>query len=387
MDVDMQVDTPSQMPASAQTIANALLLLLRDALHTFIRVQIARALGENMLATFAPSATATELDLLHFIDKKWLSVFSDSPLSEHKHSIHRLSALAKCTPFSKPVCGELARLVESVLISIAPSRAARAADLRRCISPASLSKHSPIGSSPSRPSSLPASQSTNHHQARTHQARAHQAGANHALPHARAQAQAQASDTAALVNSALARAPAPTLAYALAVNHAPGMKNELPLPIVLDGSNIAWRHGKSSYFSMRGVILALQFYLPRVCDVALFLPEARLEPQHRDADAMSYDEIHALKGSKHLVLTPANDYDDAYMCSFARKHAAAIVSNDEFRDHVYQASADGERCEREWSQWLQACRVSFTFCQDEFVPYPAFNWTKAASVASQLRFP
>lgn len=403
MQVDMKVETHQadtshvdptpQMTGNQQTFTNALLLLLRDSLHTFITLQITRALGEDMLSTFAPSATATELDLLYFIDKKWLSIFSDSPLSDQKHTIQRLLTLIKSTPSSTSACCEIARLVEAVLISIAPTRAARAADLRRAISSTPSKQSANASSSSAAPSSQPSTQ--RHASMQPTAPYARHAVTRHAvtrqpgngLEESASEAYAHAHSTAGLVSAALAHAPVPTLTYALAANHAGGAKNSLPLPIVLDGSNIAWRHGKSSYFSMRGAVLALQFFLPRVSDVALFLPEARLEPQHRDADTGSYDEIHALKGSKHLVLTPPNDYDDAYMCSFARKHAAAIVSNDEFRDHVYQASADGERCKQEWTQWLQACRVSFTFCQDEFVPYPAFNWAKAANVATQLRFP
>lgn len=338
----MQVDTtPSTSGPSPETVIQAMLLLLRDALHSFVTMQITRTLGKEMLSAFAPKSTANEIDLLIFIDRKWLAIFSDSPLSAHQHTIRRLLPLTRSARNSPSTHAEIARLVEALLMSIAPTRAARAADLRRWV-PAVASSASRVSSS------------------------------------TRAILDATASAPAL---RPLPPSPASSMDGPSDVKH-----GGVLMPVVLDGSNIAWRHGRSSHFSMRGALLALRYYAQHVSDVALFLPEARLDPQHRDADIASYDEIQALHGSRHLVLTPSNDYDDAYMCSFARKHAAAIVSNDEFRDHIYQASADGEGSEREWKEWIQSCRVSFTFCKDEFVPYPAFNWIKASNVATRLRF-
>lgn len=105
-----------------------------------------------------------------------------------------------------------------------------------------------------------------------------------------------------------------------------------------------------------------------------FLPEGRVTPEYE-----------SLKQTPDVVLTPSKDYDDAYIVHYARMHMGVVISNDEFRDVVYQASADGQQAERNWKNWLKACRVSFTFHGDTFLPNPAFNWNRASKAAAELR--
>lgn len=58
-------------------------------------------------------------------------------------------------------------------------------------------------------------------------------------------------------------------------------------------------------------------------------------------DTTSYDELDRMRGKDSLVLVPGADYDDAYMCNYARRKGGVVVSNDLFRDVIYQASASG----------------------------------------------
>lgn len=155
------------------------------------------------------------------------------------------------------------------------------------------------------------------------------------------------------------------------------------LPVVLDGANIAWRHG-GSHFSLRGAAEALHYYSTRGHATVLFLPEARLSRCDREEDRPLFDAVNALAGGQSLVKTPESDYDDSYICHFARRYGAVVVSNDAFKDQVYQATAEGEDEAKGWEKWFAACRVSFTFRSDLFIPNPAFNYQKAAVVAKEL---
>lgn len=192
---------------------------------------------------------------------------------------------------------------------------------------------------------------------------------------------------------AASTAPFPYAAQAQAVPAAPA---DQPMAVALDGSNIAWRHGLSRRFSIRGVAEALAYFVHRGHPCVVFLPEGRLrDAPHAPPDGPPLPEgeleaFHALKhleGSAALVLTPEKDYDDCYITHFAREYMAVVVSNDRFEDQVYQAQAEGAGAAEEWRQWIAACRLPFTFHADTFVPNPMFSMVRAESVAKDLQRP
>lgn len=339
----MQVDTiaNSMNAPNIDDVISSLIQLLDDSLRSYVQSQIMRALGPDMLALFMPKSSGSVSELLDFIDQKWISIFTDSSISALRHSVQRLHILIKFTERNRKTgnvlvsslstAKEMAREIETILMAISSVHAARANSLRQFISP------------------------------NTSESMIHDAG--HFLP------------------QFLSRS-----------THAKSSKNEaiftwtdISQLIVLDGSNIAWRHGNSKHFSMRGVLLALEYFQSNSFGVVMFLPEARLHPQCRSIDSASFDQIDKLRGSKNLVLVPSSDYDDAYICSYARRNAAIIVSNDAFRDVIYQASATGHNAASSWEEWLAGSRLSFTFRQDEFIPNPSFNWEKARSLVVKLR--
>lgn len=154
---------------------------------------------------------------------------------------------------------------------------------------------------------------------------------------------------------------------------------------MLDGSNIAWRHSDSTRFSVRGVAEAVHYFSTRGHPTVLILPEARLEgvERYHEDEAPFLHAVRCLGDA--LVATPEKDYDDAYICDLARRNASVVVSNDRFKDHIYQMQAVGGHVAREWSVWFESCRLGFAFRGDHFIPNPAFNWEKAAKVANELK--
>lgn len=189
-----------------------------------------------------------------------------------------------------------------------------------------------------------------------------------------------------LAAKSVSKQPVPAV-FNLSLNLVSGVPRQLGFlqSVVLDGSNIAWRHSNSARFSIRGVAEAVHYFSTRGHPTVLVLPEARLdgvERYHEDEAPF----LHAIRNlGDAFVATPETEYDDAYICDLARRNAAVIVSNDRFKDHVYQMQAVGGQAAKEWSLWFESCRLGFTFRGDNFIPNPAFNWEKAASVAGKFR--
>lgn len=304
---------------------------LQTALHPFLQSQIENALGPEYLDQFLPPRNSSLSTFLDMIKKRWISIFCDSPIAPLKKTIENLHANSK-RPSLNPTAtqaDDVAREVEQLLEVVRPSAAAKVAHLRNRLSKPDFSISMP------------------------------------------------SSDDKQFQVSRRPRAPPPPPSF---LSEYRGNQ-----PVVLDGSNIAWRRGSTKFY-LPGAIVAYQYFATRGHPTFLFLPDARLErPRKLTGDeAIAYDILESMKTSPHLILTPGDDYDDAYICHYARVAAALVVSNDNFKDHVYQANAEGDEHANQWKTWFRACRLSYTFQGDVFLPNPAFNYQRAAETAKRL---
>ncbi|CAN8062422.1 unnamed protein product [Agarophyton chilense] len=344
--VDFSPHTPKPdvvTPVNPDHIVDAAFALLRTHLYNFIIRQLTVSVGEEFLSDVAPPPQSSLLHLLRFVLDKWISTFADSKLRHHKPTIERFIALVKSVcptdvvlVTSSTTAKEALQIAECLLIDFHPAASARVSALGRALH--SNSSCTPVHINPK---------------------------------------------PVATVNVSQKSTPQQQFPAVTPVQHLSQHLANRILPVILDGSNIAWRHGQSK-FSIRGVVLALHYFSERNHPVVLFLPEARLRNTSQDSE---YALVKSLRGTPNLVLTPDDDYDDAYICHFARANCALIVSNDAFKDHVYQASAVSEQAAKEWKTWFSACRVSFTFRGDQFLPNPAFNYDRAVQVAMRLVVP
>eukprot|EP00923_Selenidium_pygospionis_P028579 GHVN01051262.1.p1 GENE.GHVN01051262.1~~GHVN01051262.1.p1 ORF type:complete len:1758 (+),score=269.55 GHVN01051262.1:218-5491(+) len=176
--------------------------------------------------------------------------------------------------------------------------------------------------------------------------------------------------------------------------------------IVLDGSNIAMRHGElqsfktdpltsgspttgctqqQKVFSTQGLKLAVDYYLRLNCRVVTVVPEHIVDyaavGKNRRAQIMGFavskaktpDNVQLLRSlgeQNMLAVTPSQDYDDSYAIKYAQMHGGCVVSNDRFRDYVDRC-ADKKRA----TEWIKTHVISFTFMsEDEFVPNPDFTF-------------
>ncbi|KAA8492225.1 NEDD4-binding protein 1 [Porphyridium purpureum] len=144
--------------------------------------------------------------------------------------------------------------------------------------------------------------------------------------------------------------------------------------VILDGPNVAWKHGVNQHFSWRGIVLAVAYFLTRNFSCIAFVPESRLNSASFACPADRAFVVELMQAGL-VVSVPADDYDDAYAIDYARQHAAVLMSNDTFRDFLYQANNEYARSLLE--QWFANCRWSFSWHLDELVPNPLFDYERA----------
>lgn len=146
--------------------------------------------------------------------------------------------------------------------------------------------------------------------------------------------------------------------------------------VVLDGPNIAVRHGNGN-FSCKGLRIVLNYYVRKGYDVKIVVPE-----QYLQEDRAEELKFRGAKNNKipigvqilkdldehgHLIKTPPMDYDDSYCLQYAKDKNAIVISNDRFWDHIKKHP--------EAKNWVREHTCSFTFAGDDFIPNPDFSYT------------
>ncbi|XP_074150481.1 protein KHNYN isoform X2 [Sminthopsis crassicaudata] len=135
--------------------------------------------------------------------------------------------------------------------------------------------------------------------------------------------------------------------------------------IIIDGSNVAMIHGLQSFFSCRGIALAVQYFWDRGHrDITVFLPQWRFR---KDARVKECHFLTKLQSLNLLSVTPSRivdgkritSYDDRYMMKLAEEKDGIIVSNDQFRD------LSGESVK--WAEIIRERLLPFTFVGNIFM--------------------
>ncbi|CAM9796003.1 unnamed protein product [Chrysoparadoxa australica] len=147
--------------------------------------------------------------------------------------------------------------------------------------------------------------------------------------------------------------------------------SEAALLVVIDGMNVAWRHGLGLLPSFRGVKLVLDWFQTHGCATVAFVPQSRIQGSSGDSRE-SKQLLLELQAQGALVGVPAGDDDDVYMIRYAlRHHNGYLVSNDRLRNHIAEAVLRDSVMEaKAFQAWVQARRISYAFRQDEFLPNP-----------------
>ncbi|OEH73738.1 ribonuclease related [Cyclospora cayetanensis] len=165
--------------------------------------------------------------------------------------------------------------------------------------------------------------------------------------------------------------------------------------VVIDGSNVAMRHGDTvkrereggKLFSTQGILSVLAYYKDRGYKVRVFVPDyvlsyssvAEARRQERAQlpvnQARLPDSVEALKKLQRegtLISTPPQDYDDSYCIKYALMNNGCIVTNDLYRDITNRVPNKSQQTALR--AWLKRHVISFTFVDGEFLPNPEFQW-------------
>ena len=161
--------------------------------------------------------------------------------------------------------------------------------------------------------------------------------------------------------------------------------------IVIDGPNVAIKHGQRTRFSCRGIQLVIEYWQAAGHRTLAFVPDSYLNFDRAggskraaslglsDAKYVADDVplLRTLEARGDLVVTPPQDYDDSYAIAYARdRMPACIVTNDMYRDYVESEGRRG-RSKKEADEWRREHLISFTFILDEFLPNPDFVFPRS----------
>ena len=139
-------------------------------------------------------------------------------------------------------------------------------------------------------------------------------------------------------------------------------------------------------FSSRGIELVIQYWEGRGHRAVAFVPQFHLDYELngtskraaalglKDATKVADDVplLRELEQQGKVVVTPSQDYDDAYCIAYARERPpACIVTNDMYRDYV-EAEGRRGRSMKDADAWRRSHLISYTFLMDEFLPNPEF---------------
>ncbi|CAH8585203.1 unnamed protein product [Schistosoma turkestanicum] len=104
-------------------------------------------------------------------------------------------------------------------------------------------------------------------------------------------------------------------------------------PIIIDGSNVSFAHGKQKEFSVQGIRLALDYFTKRGHkDIVVVIPRHYQGKGGRYFDELEHSGLLTYTPSRTLNQERQAVYDDRIILQLAADKNAVIVSNDQYRD-------------------------------------------------------
>lgn len=133
--------------------------------------------------------------------------------------------------------------------------------------------------------------------------------------------------------------------------------------IVIDGSNVAYKHGRNKVFSVEGLSLAIEFFAAKGFEVQAIVPEFRKYARRSSNPAL----LKNLEKEGKVLTTPcknleghlATSYDDRFILGIAERRDGVVISNDQYRDLLNETPA--------WEKIIKERVVGFTWHGDELI--------------------
>ncbi|XP_037819177.1 putative uncharacterized protein DDB_G0287457 isoform X2 [Lucilia sericata] len=146
----------------------------------------------------------------------------------------------------------------------------------------------------------------------------------------------------------------------------PGANEELTegkRMVIIDGSNVAFKHGLDQAFSVKGLKIAIEYFERMGHEVKAVIPQFRMN-KSKSTDPEELERLH--KAGK-IVQTPCKNlpgltstsYDDRFVLQLAFELDAAIVSNDNYRDLLHENPA--------FKKIIENRVIGYTWCNDIFI--------------------
>ncbi|KAB0804711.1 hypothetical protein PPYR_01681 [Photinus pyralis] len=106
--------------------------------------------------------------------------------------------------------------------------------------------------------------------------------------------------------------------------------------IVIDGSNVAFGHSNGKHFSVKGLQIAIDYFVKRGHKVVAFVPQFR----QKHNQTTNRNLLLSLADKGYVVFTPSREvngrritpYDDRYIIQYAAACEGVVVSSDNYRD-------------------------------------------------------
>ncbi|PSN46464.1 hypothetical protein C0J52_06889 [Blattella germanica] len=131
-------------------------------------------------------------------------------------------------------------------------------------------------------------------------------------------------------------------------------------PIVIDGSNVALGHSNGAYFSCKGLLFCIQYFLNRNHNVLAFVPKFRkTSGSTRDPhilDTLEKQGLVSFTPSRRIGNQLIVPYDDRYIVQYAAEKGGIIVSTDNYRDLVNENLL--------WKETIEKRLLMFTWAGD-----------------------
>ncbi|XP_073997135.1 NEDD4-binding protein 1-like isoform X1 [Rhodnius prolixus] len=138
------------------------------------------------------------------------------------------------------------------------------------------------------------------------------------------------------------------------------LKREGLRPIVIDGCNVAFGHGKER-FSAKGIEICVDYFLRRKhAEIRAFVPQFR----RRHPSTVGFHILDELEVKGYLVYTPSRlvegrritSYDDRFIVEYAAKTGGVVVSRDNYQDLLAENNS--------WSDTINFRLLQYTFVGD-----------------------
>ncbi|CAH8674023.1 unnamed protein product [Schistosoma rodhaini] len=108
-------------------------------------------------------------------------------------------------------------------------------------------------------------------------------------------------------------------------------------PIIIDGSNVSFAHGKQKEFSVQGIRLALDYFKKRGHkDIVIVIPRHYQGKGGRYFDELEHSGMLTYTPSRTLNQERQAVYDDRIILQLAADKNAVVISNDQYRDLMFE---------------------------------------------------